>query len=55
MIDHVFTAQLRFVAQLTRVFCSDNSDTPPGAAEKPHNQAIFRHRVLRFCSSLTTI
>ena len=33
MIDHVFTAQLRFVAQLTRVFCSDNSDTPPGAAE----------------------
>ena len=55
MIDHVFTAQLRFVAQLTRVFCSDNSDRQLGAAEKPHNKAIFRHRVLRFCSSLTTI
>ena len=34
---------------------SDNSDTPPGAAEKPHNKAFFRHRILRFHSSLTTI
>src|SRR5699024_369898 len=34
---------------------SDNSDRQLGAAEKPHNKAIFRHRVLRFCSSLTTI
>lgn len=55
MIDHVFTAQLRFVAQLTRVFCSDNSDRQLTAAEKPHNQAIFRHHIPRFRSSLTTI
>ena len=34
---------------------SDYSDTPPGAAEKPHNKAIFWHRIPRFCSSLTTI
>ena len=43
------------VAQLDRAFGSDNSDRQLGAAEKPHNKAIFRHRILRLCSSLTTI
>ena len=43
------------VAQLDRSFGSDNSDRQLSSAEKPHNKAIFRHRVLRFCSSLTTI
>ena len=43
------------VAQLDRAFGSDNSDRQLSSAEKPHNKAIFRHRVLRFCSSLTTI
>lgn len=52
---HAFTEQLKFADQLARAFCSDNSDTPPGAAEKPHDKAIFRHRIPRFCSSLTTI
>ena len=55
MIDHVFTAQLRFVAQLARAFGSDNSDRQLGATEKPHNKAIFRHCILRFYGSLTTI
>ena len=43
------------VAQVDRAFGSDNSDRQLGAAEKPHNKAIFRHRIIRFCSSLTTI
>ena len=43
------------VAQLDRAFGSDNSDRQLGAAEKPHNEAIFRHRVPRFYGSLTTI
>ena len=43
------------VAQLDRALDSDNSDRQLGAAEKPYNKAIFRHRILRFCSSLTTI
>ena len=34
---------------------SDNSDRQLDAVEKPHNQAIFRHRILRFHSNLTTI
>lgn len=43
---HAFTEQLKFVAQLARVFCLDNSSTPSGAVEKAHNQAIFRHHAL---------
>ena len=46
---------LRLYLSLYRAFGSYNSDTPLGAAEKPHNKAIFQHRVLRFYGSLTTI
>ena len=48
-------AQKPLTAQLAGALCSDNSDTPPGATEKPHSKAIFRHRIPRFRSSLTTI
>ena len=43
------------VAQVDRAFGSDNSDRQLDAAEKPHKQAIFQHRIPRFRSSLTTI
>ena len=48
-------AQKPLTAQLVGALCSDNSDRQLTAAEKPHNQAIFRHRIPRFRSSLTTI
>ena len=48
-------AQKPLTAQLAGALCSDNSDRQLDAVEKPHNKAIFRHRILRFCGSLTTI
>ena len=55
LIEFLIRLKKPLIAQLVGALCSDNSDTPPGAAEKPHNKAIFRHRTPRFCSSLTTI